>query len=46
MAGLGYRDVEGHETLRAVEVTVAVWANGGKVTRESEGRVTGRAPAH
>ena len=27
-AGLGYRDVESHRTLRAVEVKAAAWANG------------------
>ena len=28
MAGFGYTDVEGHKTLRAVEVKEVAWANG------------------
>ena len=28
MAGFGYTDVERQKTLRALEVTAAVWANG------------------
>jgi hypothetical protein len=28
VAGFGYADVEGHKTLRAVEVKAAAWASG------------------